>query len=219
MINFLKAIGLIHENVDVPQWMEGIHMFDDIRQIDVIRESREKIQEAQNAIKAAEDIMSQNERYKSILYTSGDKLVEVVLDILGQMLGYDFSVFEDKKKEDFLAEIGDDVFIGEIKGVNHNVKSENVSQLDVHYQSFLEDSGKSENHVFALLIMNHQKNKDLTKREPVHENQVKLAKRNGSLIIDTFVLLKLFEKYKSEEISREYCMQLLKNNTGILNQI
>ena len=107
MINFLKAIGLIHENVDVPQWMEGIHMFDDIRQIDVIRESREKIQEAQNAIKAAEDIMSQNERYKSILYTSGDKLVEVVLDILGQMLGYDFSVFEDKKKEDFLAEIGD----------------------------------------------------------------------------------------------------------------
>ena len=194
-------------------------MFDDIRQIDVIRESREKIQEAQNAIKAAEDIMSQNERYKSILYTSGDKLVEVVLDILGQMLGYDFSVFEDKKKEDFLAEIGDDVFIGEIKGVNHNVKSENVSQLDVHYQSFLEDSGKSENHVFALLIMNHQKNKDLTKREPVHENQVKLAKRNGSLIIDTFVLLKLFEKYKSEEISREYCMQLLKNNTGILNQI
>ena len=219
MINFLKAIGLIHENVDVPQWMEGIHMFDDIRQIDVIRESREKIQEAQKAIKAAEDIMSQNERYKSILYTSGDKLVEVVLDILGQMLGYDFSVFEDKKKEDFLAEIGDDVFIGEIKGVNHNVKSENVSQLDVHYQSFLEDSGKSENHVFALLIMNHQKNKDLTKREPVHENQVKLAKRNGSLIIDTFVLLKLFEKYKSEEISREYCMQLLKNNTGILNQI
>ena len=219
MINFLKAIGLIHENVDVPQWMEGIHMFDDIRQIDVIRESREKIQEAQNSIKAAEDIMSQNERYKSILYTSGDKLVEVVLDILGQMLGYDFSVFEDKKKEDFLAEIGDDVFIGEIKGVNHNVKSENVSQLDVHYQSFLEDSGKSENHVFALLIMNHQKNKDLTKREPVHENQVKLAKRNGSLIIDTFVLLKLFEKYKSEEISREYCMQLLKNNTGILNQI
>ena len=219
MINFLKAIGLIHENVDVPQWMEGIHMFDDIRQIDVIRESREKIQEEQNAIKAAEDIMSQNERYKSILYTSGDKLVEVVLDILGQMLGYDFSVFEDKKKEDFLAEIGDDVFIGEIKGVNHNVKSENVSQLDVHYQSFLEDSGKSENHVFALLIMNHQKNKDLTKREPVHENQVKLAKRNGSLIIDTFVLLKLFEKYKSEEISREYCMQLLKNNTGILNQI
>ena len=215
----MKAIGLIHENVDVPQWMEGIHMFDDIRQIDVIRESREKIQEAQNAIKAAEDIMSQNERYKSILYTSGDKLVEVVLDILGQMLGYDFSVFEDKKKEDFLAEIGDDVFIGEIKGVNHNVKSENVSQLDVHYQSFLEDSGKSENHVFALLIMNHQKNKDLTKREPVHENQVKLAKRNGSLIIDTFVLLKLFEKYKSEEISREYCMQLLKNNTGILNQI
>ena len=118
-----------------------------------------------------------------------------------------------------MAEIGDDVFIGEIKGVNHNVKSENVSQLDVHYQSFLEDSGKSENHVFALLIMNHQKNKDLTKREPVHENQVKLAKRNGSLIIDTFVLLKLFEKYKSEEISREYCMQLLKNNTGILNQI
>ena len=89
-------------------------MFDDIQQLDLIRENREKIQMAEQEIDKAKKVMDQNNRYKSILYTTGDELVEVVLEILGQLLDYDFSQFEDKKNEDFLAEIGNDVFIGEM---------------------------------------------------------------------------------------------------------
>ena len=163
--------------------------------------------------------MDQNNRYKSILYTTGDELVEVVLEILGQLLDYDFSQFEDKKNEDFLAEIGNDVFIGEIKGVNHNVKSENISQLDVHYQGYLDNNDIQPENVHALLIMNHQKNKPVADREPVHERQVNLAIRNKSLIIDTYMLLKLFEKFKRNEINQDECKDILKNNIGILKTI
>lgn len=194
-------------------------MFDDIQQLDLIRENKEKIQLAENEINKAKKAMDQNNRYKSILYTTGDELVEVVLEILGQLLNYDFSQFEDKKNEDFLAEIGDDVFIGEIKGVNHNVKSENISQLDVHYQRYLEDNEKEAENVHALLIMNYQKNKPIADREPVHEKQVALAVRNGSLIIDTYMLLKLFEKFKRNEISSEDCRNILKSKVGILKSI
>lgn len=219
IIQFLKRIGLISEKQEIPKWMEEVQMFDDIQQLDLIRENREKIQMAEQEINRAKKVMDQNNRYKSILYTTGDELVEVTLDILGQILNYDFSQFEDKKNEDFLAEIGDDVFIGEIKGVNHNVKSENISQLDVHYQGYLDNNDKQSENVYALLIMNHQKNKPVADREPVHERQVNLAKRNGSLIIDTYMLLKMFEKLKQNEISREACIDILKSNTGILTSI
>lgn len=219
IIAFLKKVRLLSEKQEIPKWMEEIQMFDDVQQLDLIRENREKIHRAEQEIGKAKKIMDQNSRYKSILYTTGDELVEVVLEILGQLLNYDFSKFEDKKNEDFLAEIGDDVFIGEIKGVNHNVKSENISQLDVHYQGYLDNNEKQSENVHALLIMNHQKNKPVADREPVHERQVALAVRNGSLIIDTYMLLKLFEKFKRNEISTEGCKDILKNNIGILKSI
>lgn len=133
------------------------------------------------------------------------------------MLRCDLSQFEDKKKEDFLIEMNGFVFIGEIKGVNHNVKSENISQLDVHYQGYLEDNeDKNSDCVKALLIMNHQKNKALSAREPVHERQISLAERNGSLIIETITLLRMFEKYLAGSLSHEECLVLLKINTGLL---
>ena len=219
LVAFLKKVGLIQKRTDVPEWMEGITMFDDTQQIDLIRDNRIKIQEAESNIASAKEVLDKNNRYKSILYTTGDELVDVVLEILGEMLGYDFSDFVDKKKEDFLANIGNDVFIGEIKGVNHNVKSENVSQLDVHYQSYIEEHDIPEEQVHALLIMNHQKKKPLSEREPIHEAQIKLAQRNRSLIIDTYMLLKLFEKYKNGEIDSEQCIDILKNNIGFLTGI
>lgn len=219
IICFLEEIGLIINKTEIPSWMEEVQMFDDIQQLDLIRENKEKIQLAENEINKAKKVMDQNNRYKSILYTTGDELVEVVLEILGQLLNYDFSQFEDKKNEDFLAEIGDDVFIGEIKGVNHNVKSENISQLDVHYQGYLEDNEKEAENVHALLIMNYKKNKPIADREPVHEKQVALAVRNGSLIIDTYMLLKLFEKFKRNEINSEDCRNILKSKVGILKSI
>lgn len=121
------------------------------------------------------------------------------------------------KNEDFLTTVSDHTFIGEIKGVNHNVKSENVAQLDRHYQSYLDDNPDvNEDKISALLIMNHQKNKPIPDREVVHERQIALAERNGSLIIETYALLKLFEKYLLGDKTREQCIEILSGNTGLL---
>ena len=139
---------------------------------------------------------------------------------LEQMLGCDLSGFVDVKKEDFQFELGEYVFIGEIKGVNHNVKNENISQLDVHYQSYLDEHQEvDEKNIFALLIMNHQKNKDLKEREPIHENQIKLARRNGSLIIETITLLQMFERYLAEKMTRQQCVDILTKQKGLLGLV
>lgn len=217
LIAFLREIRLIQDKESMPDWMEDVKMFDDVQQIDIIRENQRQIQAAENRIDEARKVIAKNHEYKSILYTNGDELVRVVFEILEKMLGIDLSEFEDKKKEDFAATVGERTFIGEIKGVTSNVKSENISQLDVHYQSYLdehEDIGKDK--ISALLIINHQRTKPLSERMVVHERQIGLAKRNGSLIIETCMLLKLFEKYLNRELTRENCIDMLSNNTGLL---
>lgn len=213
----LRELGLIQNKQSIPAWIKEIKMFDDNEQLEIIKDNKNIINHAKDKISEAQEKLNINEKYKSILYTNGDELVEVVFEILESMLGCDLSEFEDEKKEDFLFEIEGFTFIGEIKGVNSNVKNENVSQLDVHYQSYLEEnSDKSEDQIKALLIMNHQKNKPLNERETVHEQQINLAHRNGSLIIETITLLKLFEKYLSGALTKEECLELLKSNVGLL---
>lgn len=217
IINFLKALGLIQYKQNVPIWMEDIKMFDDTQQFKIIEENNQTIRAANDNIACAMEKINKNNEYKSILYTTGEELVKVVFEILESLFGCDLSQFEDKKKEDFLFEKNGLVFIGEIKGVNHNVKSENISQLDVHYQGYLEENeDKDQDNVKAILIMNHQKNKALNVREPVHEKQINLAKRNGSLIVESITLLRLFERYLAGGISQEECLELLKSNTGLL---
>lgn len=217
IVCFLKEIGLVHDKQDIPAWMEEVKMFDDIQQFRIIEENNQAIKKANDNISNAMEKINKNNEYKSILYTFGDELVKIVFEILENMLGCDLSQFEDKKNEDFLFEAGGCVFIGEIKGVNHNVKNENVAQLDRHYQGYLDEhEDANEESIKAILIMNHQKNKAVNAREPVHEKQVNLAKRNGSLIVETITLLRLFEKYLNGNVSREACLNLFKTEEGLL---
>ena len=49
----------------------------------------------------------------------------------------------------------------------------------------------------------------MSERDPVDKKQIELAERNGSLIIETYTLLKMFEKYQIQELTREQCFDLL----------
>lgn len=218
LVAFLKELHLLEEKEPVPEWLFSIKMFNDNEQETIIRKNEEQISVAENNIENANHILQANSRLKSTLYTNGDSLVEVVFEILEEMLDCDLSNFVDEKNADFIFEIDNTIFIGEIKGVSHNVKNENVSQLEVHYQRYLDEHpDTSEESIVALLIMNHQKNKPLLEREPIMGAQVDLAKRYGSLIIETHTLLKLLENYRAQIMTRGQIIQLLKETTGCLS--
>ncbi|NRT79454.1 hypothetical protein [Clostridium beijerinckii] len=218
IINLLRKAKFIQDKTEIPQWVLNLDMFDDIEQKDVINFNKKTISDCEEKIDIAQKNIDNNNKYKSILYTNGEVLVNIVFEMLQQLLNYDLSEFEDEKKEDFLIKKEDITFIGEIKGVTSNVKSEHVSQLDVHLQNYY-DAIAEENiqeKVKSLLIMNHQRSYDLKDRQPVHENQIKLAERNGSLIIETYTLLKLFEMLKRSEITSDECTDLFKDRIGLL---
>lgn len=216
IVAFLRFIGLLEEKAEIPDWFENIVMFDDQKQKTIIENSQKQIADLEEQIKLSKEVLNSNSKYKSILYTTGDELVDVVKEILSDMLGIDLSGFVDEKKEDFNFELNGKIYIGEVKGVNHNVKRENVSQLDLHVNGYLDDNtDKTQNDIVALLIINHQKNKDPQDRELVNEQQVKLAEKYGSLIVETKMLLELYSDYKSGTITRNAIIELF-DQVGLL---
>lgn len=214
----LKKLGLIEkENGKEPDWIKDFNFFDDEKQKEKILNSELLIKKEGEKIKSATEILQINSRYKSILYTQGEELVDVVKDIISEMLNIDLSGFIDKKKEDIRFEYNNDVFIGEIKGITDNVKSKNLSQLDNHFTAFVDENPNiDEEKVFKLLIINSQRKLPLDKRDSIDNKQIALAeKKYKSLIIETKTLLKLFEDYKNQKINREEIIEKLKTY-GIL---
>ncbi|WP_052400383.1 hypothetical protein [Parvimonas micra] len=214
----LKKLGLIEkENGKEPDWIKDFNFFDDEKQKEKILNSELLIKKEGEKIKSATEILQINSRYKSILYTQGEELVDVVKDIISEMLNIDLSGFIDKKKEDIRFEYNNDVFIGEIKGITDNVKSKNLSQLDNHFTAFVDENPNiDEEKIFKLLIINSQRKLPLDKRDSIDNKQIALAeKKYKSLIIETKTLLKLFEDYKNQKINREEIIEKLKTY-GIL---
>ena len=137
---------------------------------------------------------------------------------LSKILNCDLSGFHDEKREDFLIKLPKYTFIGEIKGVTSNVKYEHISQLELHYRSYLDDleEEKSTETVKQLLIINPFRTKPLNEREPVHSAQIDLAIRNNCLIIETDTLLRVFEKFCNKEINVRQCQDVFASKTGLL---
>ena len=50
----------------------------------------------------------------------------------------------------------------------------------------------------------------------MHQNQIDLATKYGVLIVETSTLLKIYEKYKLGEFTKEECKKLFVNNIGLL---
>lgn len=207
-----------NEKEEMPEWIQNITFYNDEQLEEDKNSNNEKIQKLKEKNIKIEEQLKKNLEYKSILYTNGDELVKVVLEILDEILEYDSSEFVDEKREDFLIKKGDITFVGEIKGLSSAVKNENVSQLDVHVQSYIDDLQQegTEEKVKGLLIINHQRNKPIEERQGVHEHQIKLATRNESLIIETITLLKIYEKYKLGDMTKEECKKIFKDNIGLL---
>ncbi|MBQ6825934.1 MAG: hypothetical protein IJP34_04670 [Clostridia bacterium] len=217
--DFIDGIGLGDKEVEIPDWLKNLECFDDKIQKQLIDDNNEKIKLLVTEINSSEEKLKKNERYKSILITNGYDLSSIVFEMLENLLKCNLSGFTDENKEDFLIKKENVTFIGEIKGITSNVKSENVAQVDRHYYSYLDklkEANITEN-VKQLLIITPFRNKPLSEREAVNEDQINLAKRNNSLIITTDVFLKTFELFVSGEIKTEKIITAFQNEVGLFD--
>ena len=196
---------------DVPDWFNSLEYFDDA----ALKNKRSELLDMYQQIENIDRQINENNRFKSILYSTGDELVGVVKEILVDIFKLTDSHFIDVKKEDFRFEFGDINFMVEIKGINTNVKNSNIAQCKKFVTDLItKDDTKSPDNVKGLLIINPQRDIEPSKREPIHTEQISYAKSEGILIITTLELLKLYQAYTKDEVVSNKCFETFKNNVG-----
>lgn len=218
LLDYLREIGLIKEELEYPDWIYKYNFDDDAIQNNNIEQAKEQIKIQKEIIDKANQKLQKNLHYKSILCNNSDALVEVVFEILEYIFDISLSDFNDEKKEDFLFKKEATTYIGEIKGVTSNVKYENISQLEVHYSKYLDklqEINITEN-IKKILIMNYERKKDILLRDEINQMQIDLAKKNETLIIDTKALLSIYEKILQGKLEKSKVIDYIKNNSGLI---
>ena len=211
--NFISNY-IIFNSKDIPDWIKEYNFNDDIK----LKEEKEKIE---NELKKKEhekkeniNQINKNNRYKSILFLTGESLVTIIKEMLEEMLEIDLSAFKDKKREDIRIEFEDVVFIVEIKGINSSVKNSNISQLDNHVELYNEEEkgikGK------GILIINPERTKNVEERNSIHDSQNQKIEKDDNLMITTEIFLKLFELFKQNKIKKEKIKSILQTEIGML---
>lgn len=212
-----KFIKFIFQNTDeerIPEWVQEYNFNNDLE----LKKNRKKIEEelSKKELEKREniDLINKNNKYKSILFLTGERLVEIIKEMIEEMLKIDLNGFEDKKKEDLRVEFEDITFIIEIKGINSSVKNSNISQLDNHVELYNEEEkgikGK------GILIINPERTKSIEERNPIHSSQIKKIEKDENLMITTEVFLKLFELFEQKKIKKEKIKSILQTEIGML---
>ena len=169
VITFIENT-LLEKKIKAPDWFEEIEMFDDEKQKKLISKNKSQINELNSKIDVANEKLRINNEYKSILYTNGKYLEKTVLKILGELLNEDLSKFIDEKREDFLIKYDNVTFVGEIKGVNSNLKNKHLAQLNINLEKRRDEVG-GEN-LKPLMIINRFKEYPPEKRKPIDNEQI-----------------------------------------------
>jgi hypothetical protein len=141
------------------EWLEEISFYND----------KKLLSEKHNI----ESQLENNRKIKSGLFSTGDELVNCVFQILKEILDSrdDLDSFNDINEEDFLIKKNNITFIGEIKGVQTNVRGNHVDQINKHRMNYLQKN--TQENVKGLLIINHQRLKHLNQRENIPNAHIK----------------------------------------------
>lgn len=215
--SFIDDIFLSYKKTDTPEWINEINFLNDEKENENITQYQNEIKCLEDKIKETEEILEENNKYKSILYTQEKALVKVVYEILDEMLNTNLSEFNDVFDEDFYFEKDNIGFIGEIKGVKRNLKNEYLNQLNDHAVKKLlkHDEEEIDIPLKQIMIINTFRERHPDDRPDIENETIDKSKMHEALVITTPELLKLFELFKKGEIESDDIIEHLKNDIGL----
>ncbi len=216
-LNNLVAELYKEEAEFVPEWIYDISFYDDNKYIDSNKKINEKISEMVEKINKNNLHLDINNHFKSILYESGNKLQDVVIEIIENITGK-HNDFEDVSEEDYLFKSNDYTFIVETKGLNGEVQGKHVNAAIAHltiYEDNLEQQGIEEN-TKCLFIVASERLKRVDDRSQIKDRNITIAKRNNALIIDTPTLLNVYEDFLYNKIDKDEIINIFINQSGLI---
>lgn len=216
MVKYILQIDVEEENVSV-NWLKNIKILDDELLNDEYAknlEQQNKLIEEQNSLN---NKMEANNYYKSLLYCSGDKLVEVVETILEEMLGAKIDD-KDLKKQDLYFKLDEKNILVEVKGVNHPFQRDNISQVKRHIQDYAEVNqiygADVDKLCKGVLILNPYRSQDLAdkiSKEFYSKEVIADAQYENICTLDTLTLLNYYSKWRANPTLINLKNVILKN--------
>lgn len=191
---FLSLFCNKSEEIEVPKWAEKMNFYDDEKQKNEIEKLNSEIEKLTSKIKERENIIENNKKVKSILYSSGSALSEQINVILKDILSIEDDSFVDVYEEDFRVKLKDVTFIVETKGLTKEVAGKNVSDAYDHlviYEDKIEEEGLEEN-TKCLFFVASERYKPIEERKKINKRQETIAKRNNTLIVDTYSFYRMY---------------------------
>ena len=201
-----------------PKWINNIRILNDNIIQDELNTLDEEIKKLKLAKLEKEMMLSSNEEYKKVLYSSGDELVDVVEKILIEMLSIPIDDL-DRKKQDLYFKLDGINILAEVKGVNDPFQRDNISQAKRHVTDFANENGIYGEDVNktckGLLIINPYRKQDLKEKlekEFYSKEVIKDAKFENICTLDTYTLLNYYSKWRNNNKSIDL-KSIILNNT------
>ena len=220
MPNMIKYILQIdkEESNEIVDWLNSVNILDDAVLNLSLEQNNEKLDKLLNEQNLFMERKQQNDFYKSILYTSGEKLVEVVEEILKEMLKVSIDG-KDLKKQDLYFKLNRINILVEIKGVNHPFQRDNISQVKRHIKDFADEheiyGADVEKLCKGVLIINPYSLhvlKDKISKEFYSKEVISDAEYEKICTLDTLTLLNYYSKWKQDPKSVDLEKIILNKN-------
>lgn len=213
-MNLLRITTIVQK----PKWINNIRILNDNIIQDELNTLDEEIKKLKIAKLEKEMLLSSNEEYKKVLYSSGDELVDVVEKILIEMLSIPIDDL-DRKKQDLYFKLDGINILAEVKGVNDTFQRDNISQAKRHVTDFANENGIYGEDVNktckGLLIINPYRKQDLKEKlekEFYSKEVIKDAKFENICTLDTYTLLNYYSKWRNNNKSIDL-KSIILNNT------
>jgi len=218
IFDLLSLSGFIDMKSKEPEWFRNVERLNDKK----LFNHRERLLQSRNEIDAQitlnAKLLEQNNEYKSILYSNGSQLVSTIFKIIKEIAAIDLTEFNDIMNEDFNFIFEGVHYVGEIKGVNENVKNKHLAQLNDHVEGYKDSNDIAESNVKGLLIINPFRKNAPQDKDEIHINQINKAKNMyGFLIIRTEDILSLLEKSIEGVYDKSKIINIFKEQTGLIS--
>ena len=202
LLVLIQNVLIDESEEEEPDWFQDLRFFDDSKQSEAIQIENKKIEESKDKIKISKEIIRENKHFESILFKSGPELESILIEMLEKMCDVQ-SEFEDRKNEDYSFEKDGIHYIFEFKGLTKDVKKSNISQLVTHGHIYEETNEVDADLIKKIIIVNRFKDIKPEERLSVSANVIDVARNtaNNVLVIDSLVFLKMFELFKTGELT------------------
>lgn len=220
MPNMIKYILQIveEESEETVEWLNNINILDDVEIGEKLNINNQKLEKLLKEKENLESKIKENEYYKSILYSSGDRLVEVVKAILEEMLNITIDD-TDLKKQDLYFNLDKRNILVEVKGVNHPFQRDNISQVKRHVKDYAEENqiygADVDKNCKGVLILNPYSKHDLKEKiskDFYSKDVIADAEYEKVCTLDTLTLLNYYSKWKNDSKSIDMKSIILTTN-------